>query len=161
MMTQYTALVSDEELHEVDFRGFRLTTVREMKKLYPLNEGFPEQPWHSFDDDVEILNTPDEKAMEKLRISKWLNPPYDLEDYSDKAFIYSVEGRWNDLFLESLQKYIKEHITPDQNVDLIRFWAGHAEDYHLLNESTLEIDEIEQSDLALIGKQLYIRVKLV
>ena len=78
MMTQFTALVSDEELYEVDFTGFRLTTIREMKKLYPLSEGFPEQPWHSFDDDMEILNTPDEKALEKLRISKWLNPPYDL-----------------------------------------------------------------------------------
>ena len=160
-MTQYTAFVADKELHEVDFTGFRLTTVRELKKMYALSDGFPEQPWHSFDDDVELLNAPDENALQKLRISKWEQPPYDLEDYSDKAFVYSVMGSWRDSFLSDLLNYIKQHITAELNVELIRFWAGEYDDLQQLKERIIVIDEIEIENLGQISQENNIRIKFL
>ena len=50
-------------------------------------------------DDAMILHAPDESAFEQLNIFEWDNPPYDLEDYNDKTYVYCIEGNWSPVFL--------------------------------------------------------------
>lgn len=159
-MTLYSIFVADKKLNEVDCTGIDYVTVREMKKMYPISEHFPEQTWHSMDDDVQILHAPDEAAFGKLHVFQWEIPPYDLAHYSDKAFIYGIEGNWNADFLSDLLQYIKEQLSPKQNVELLRFWAG---DYPLpkLKKHTISINELNLAQLQEIEGEEYIRVQLV
>lgn len=159
-MTLYTVFVADTQLNEVDHTGIAYISVRELKKLYPITEQFTEQPWHSMDDDAQILHAPDEGAFGKLHIYEWGNPPYDLAEYSDKPYIYGVEGNWNKEFVNNLLHYIKEQLSPEQNVELLRFWAGEIP-LPTLKKRKVSIQEIELMQLQKIAKEHYVRVSFV
>ncbi|MEK4425624.1 hypothetical protein [Solibacillus sp. FSL K6-1523] len=159
-MTQYTVLVADKPLNEADYTGFDYISVRELKKLYPISDDFPEQAWHSMEDDVEILNAPDEDAFAKLNIFHWENPSYDLALYSEKPYVYGVEGRWEGEFLENLLTYIREQLTPDQNAELLQFWAGEDKPPKLTKQ-TIAINEIQHTDLQNFAQKQFAHVQFV
>ncbi|MFJ7661749.1 hypothetical protein ACIQXW_05035 [Lysinibacillus sp. NPDC097162] len=155
-MTLYSVLVANSALQTVDCTGIAEITVRELKKLYPITESTAAQPWHLMDDDALILHAPDESAFGHLNIFEWGNPPYDLECYSEKAFVYGIEGNWGSQFLTDLLIYLKQHIKPEQNAEIIRFWAG--ENDRKLKNHSINIEEIELHHLEIIQSEQYIRV---
>ncbi|WP_274310186.1 hypothetical protein [Solibacillus daqui] len=159
-MTLYTVFVADKQLNEVDYTGIDYISVSELKKMYPISEQFPEQPWHSMDDDAQILHAPDEGAFAKLHVYEWGNPPYDLINYNDKPFIYGVDGNWNEEFVNDLLNYIKKQLSPDQIVQLLRFWADEIP-RPILKKRTISIQEIELTQLHNIAQEQYIRVSFV
>ncbi|WP_339252325.1 hypothetical protein NSQ43_01115 [Sporosarcina sp. FSL W8-0480] len=158
-MSSFTLLVSDSPLKEVDYSGIAEITVGELKKLYPINENTPEEPWHTMDDDVRVLHAPDESAFGHLTISVCTNPPYDLDFYSEKEYMYWLSGNWNDKFLTDFANYIKEYIKAEENVELLIFWAGDGE--QKLVERTVKIDEIEPSDLEMYKNGDNLRLQFV
>ena len=159
-MTLYSIIVADKELKEVDCTGIGYVTVREMKKMYPISEHFPEQSWHSMADDAQILHAPNEEAFGKLNVFHWGNPPDDLAHYNDKAFIYGIEGNWNAEFINDLLNYMKQQLSSEQNVELLRFWAG---EYPLpkLKKRAISLKELDLAQLHEIEKEEYVRVQFV
>ncbi|MGE7839843.1 hypothetical protein ACQKNX_03535 [Lysinibacillus sp. NPDC093712] len=158
-MTLYSVLVADRALQTVDCTGIVEITVRELKKLYPITESTPAQAWHSMDDDARILHAPDESAFRQFNIFEWGNPPYDLKYYSEKIYVYGIEGNWGSQFLADFLIYLKQHIKPEQNVDIIRFWAGDYD--QKLKNFSIKIEEIEMHHLESIQNEQYIRVALI
>lgn len=158
-MTLYSVLVADSKLQTVDCTGITEITVRELKKLHPITGDTPEQPWHSMDDDAQIVYAPDESAFGQLHIFEWNNPPYDLALYNEKNYVYGIEGNWGPQFLDDFLSYLKEHIKPEQNVDLIRFWAGEYD--RKLKSRRINIAEIECHHLESLQNEQYIRVAFV
>ena len=122
-MTLYSVLVANKPLPIIDCTGIAEITVKELIKLYPITVDTPEQPWHSMPNDAMILHAPDESAFGQLNIFKWDNPPYDLELYNEKPFVYGIDGNWGPQFLADFLIYLKQHIKPEQSAELIRFWA--------------------------------------
>ena len=155
-MTLYSVLVANKPLPIIDCTGIAEITVKELKKLYPITVDTPEQPWHSMPNDTMILHAPDESAFGQLNIFEWGNPPYDLEFYNEKPFVYGIEGNWGPQFLADFLIYLKQHIKPEQSAELIRFWA---EDYdRKLKSLRITIEEVELHHLESLEKEEYIRV---
>lgn len=155
-MSLFTMLVADQPLKEVDHTGIKEITVRELKKLYPITEDTPEQLWHTMDDDALVLHAPDESAFGELCISLCKNPPYDLDYYSEKEYVYWIEGNWKEKFLNDFVDYIKVHITADLNAELLIFWAGDGE--QKLKKRTLHINKVEVQQLESFRQEQYLRV---
>ena len=141
-MTLYSVLVSVEPLPTIDCTGIIETTVRELKKLYPITKETPEQPWHSLPDDARILHAPDESAFGRLHIFQWEHPPYDLKEYNNLPYVYGIEGNWNSTFLNDLFNYVKQSIKKEHGAELIRFWAG--ENYRTLTTIHMKIEDMER-----------------
>ncbi|MFJ7666915.1 hypothetical protein ACIQXI_07390 [Lysinibacillus sp. NPDC097195] len=158
-MTLYSVLVADSELQTIDCTGIKEMTIRELKILYPITNDTPIQHWHSMDDDVRIIHAPDEAAFAQLVIFEWQEPPYDLELYHKKPYVYGIGGNWGPQFLDDFLIYLKQHIKPEHNVELIRFWAGEAE--RRLKRRSIHIEEIELHHLEKLEKEQYIRVALI
>lgn len=158
-MSSFTFLVSDRSLKEVDYSGIVEFTVREMKEMYPISETFPEQPWHSMDDDARILNAPDQAAFGKLAVSINENPPSDLVYYTDKEYVYSIQGDWENEFLMNFVDYLKTSIHKDDHAQLLVFWAGDG--IQQLNEHSVSIDEVEPNFLQVLEQERNIRLILV
>ena len=157
-MSSFTFLVSDHPLQQVDHSGIVELTVREMKEMYPISETFPEQPWHSMDDDTRILHAPDQSAFGKLAVSISENPPTDLAYYSDKKYIYSIQGNWGSDFLMDFANYMKTSIHIDDHAQLLLFWAGDG--IQQLKEHTVAIDKIEPDYLEMLEHERNIRLRL-
>ena len=155
-MTLYHALVANEPLPTIDCTGITEITVGELKKLYPITQEAPEQPWHSMPDDARILHAPDESVFERLNIFKWDSLPYDLEDYNDKPYVYGIEGSWNSTFLNDLLNYIKQSIKKEQAAELICFWAGDG--IQTLKKIYINIENIELQHLENLKHESYVRV---
>ncbi|QTD40329.1 hypothetical protein [Sporosarcina sp. Te-1] len=155
-MTQYSVLVANKPLQEIDCSGITEVTVRELKKLYPITETTVEQPWHSMDDDVRILHAADESAFGRLNIFEWHHPPYDLDEYNKKEYVYGVEGNWNSQFVMDLYNYLTRHIKQEQSAELIRFWAGDG--YRPLVERHLSLKAVELHHLESVKDEDYIRI---
>ncbi len=158
-MSLFTFLVSDYPLKEVDYSGITEITVRELKRLYPISENTPEQSWHSMDDDALILHASDESAFDELVISICEVPPFDLAFYTEKEFVYWIEGKWKGRFLTDFADYIKAYIKGIENVQLLIFWAGDGE--QKLIERTINIEEIEPSHLEMFKREANVRLKFV
>lgn len=155
-MTLYSVLVASEPLPTIDCTGITKTTVRELKKLYPITQETPEQPWHSMPDDVMILHAPDESAFGRLNIFKWDDPPYDLEEYNYQTYVYGIEGNWNSTFLNDLLNYVRQSIKKEQAAELIRFWAGEYN--RTLKKIHINIENIELQHLENLKRERYVRV---
>lgn len=156
-MTLYSVLVAVEPLPTIDCTGIIETTVRELKKLYPITQETPEQPWHSMSDDARIIHAPETTAFGRLNIFQWEHPPYDLEEYNYLPHIYGIEGNWNSTpFLNDLFNYVKQSIKKEHGAELIRFWAG--ENYRELTKVHISIEDIELHHLENIKNEKYLRV---
>ena len=155
-MTLYSVLVANEPLPTIDCTGITEITVKELKNLYPITEYTPEQLWHSMHDDEIIVHAPDESAFRQLNIHKWGNPPYDLEDYNDKAYVYCIEGDWSSEFLNDLLIYLRKSIKKEQAAELIRFWAGEYN--RKLKKRRIKIEDIELHHLENLKSEEYIRI---
>ncbi|MEK3933854.1 hypothetical protein MKY41_00925 [Sporosarcina sp. FSL W7-1349] len=155
-MTLYSVLVANQSLPTIDCTGITEITVKELKKLYPITENTPAQPWHSLDDDAQILHAPDEAAFGQLSIFRWHNPPYDLEDYSDKTYVYGIEGNWGPQFLDDLLHYLKQSLNQEQYAELIRFWAGEYN--QKLIKQRITVEEVELHHLESIKNEQFIRI---
>lgn len=155
-MTLYSVLAANKPLPTIDCTGIAEITVKELKKLYPITEDTPEQPWHSMPDGAMILHAPDESAFGQLNIVECSNPPYDLEDYNDKPYVYCIEGNWSSVFLNDLLNYLKQSIKKEQEAELIRFWAGEYD--RKLKKRHINIEEIELHHLENLKSEQYIRI---
>ena len=156
-MSLYTVLVSDQPLPTIDCTGFEELTVREMKERYPITPDFPKQSWHLLDDDVIILNAPDESAFQKLHISEWDNYPSDLDWYNVCDYVYAVDGNWDEAFREAFLSYLHEHREALIGAELIQFWAGDLE--QVLAEKRIVLADVTDSDLVMIKNNRNIRVQ--
>lgn len=154
-MTLYSVLVANEPLATIDLTGITEITVGELKKLYPITPETPEQTWHSMPDDARILHAPDESAFGHLSIFEWENPPYDLAHYTDKPYVYGIEGNWNSTFLNDLLNYVKQSIKKEQAAEIIQFWAGDS--IQTLKEVHINIENIELHHLENIKTEEFVR----
>ena len=144
-MTLYTMFVSNESMETFDQRGISETTVGEMRKHHIAKEGKPEPFWYSFDDSTILVNAPSEESFQQLFIFHWGNPPYDIKFFTKKPFVYGAEGIWNEKFIEDLFHYIKLHVNPAHQVELLRFWADGVDKplkKRRMNVATLELKDI-------------------
>lgn len=160
-MTQYIALVANHPLPEIDLSGARMIKIRDMKKMYPITEDFPQQSWHLMDDDAEIYNIPSEEALRKLQIFEWESQPYDLQDYHDKAFVYCVDCSWDEPYVQDLLAYLQQHLTAGHEAELIRFWAGNYEDFQPLKKYEIAANTLTLADFEQWKLQSYVRVKFI
>lgn len=155
-MTLYSVLVANKPLPTIDCTGIAEITVNELKKIYPITVETPEQFWHSMPNEAIIVHATDESAFGKLNIFEWRNPPYDLDDYNDKPYVYCIEGNWGAVFLNDLLKYLKQSIKKEQEAELIRFWAG---EYNCkLKRRHIKIEEIQLHHLEDLKSEEYIRI---
>ena len=144
-MTLYTIFVSNESMETYDQRGISETTVGEMRKQHIAKEGEPEPFWYSLDDSTILVNAPSEESFHQLLVFHWGNPPYDIKFFTKKPFVYGAEGIWNEKFIEDLFHYIKLHVNPVHQVELLRFWADGIEKplkKRRMNVATLELKDI-------------------
>jgi hypothetical protein len=155
-MTLYSVLVASEPLPTIDCTGITEIPVRELKKLYPITQETPEQPWHSMSDDAMILHAPDGLTFGRLNIFKLDKPLYDLENYNYQPYVYGVEGNWDSTFLNDLLNYVRQSIKKEQGAELIRFWVG--EYYRTLSTVHINIEDIELHHLENIKNEKYIRI---
>ena len=154
-MTLYSALVANEPLPTIDLTGITEITAGELKKLYPITPETPEQGWHSMPDDAKILHAPDESAFGYLSIFEWENSPYDLAHYTDKPYVYGIEGNWNSMFLNDLLNYVKQSIKKEQAAEIIQFWSGDS--IRTLKEVHINIENIEIHHLESIKTEEFVR----
>lgn len=124
-MSLYRFIASDYQLLEVDHSGFIEMTVRDMKKMNPL----PASPaifqsWNEIDEDATILYAENESDLGGLRISLCDNPPYDLEHYIGKRYVYWLEGDFGTEFLDQLIEYVRTNVKAENGIELWSIWFG-------------------------------------
>lgn len=155
-MTLYSVLVANEALPTVDCTGITEMTVRELKKLYPITEETPEQHWHSLHDDARIIHAPDTSAFGRLNIFEWDNYLSDIQEFSEKPYVYGMEGNWNSAFLNDLLNYLRQSIKKEQGTELIRFWAGEYD--QKLKTVHINVETLELQHLESLSNEKYLRV---
>lgn len=124
-MSLYRFIASDHPLIEVDHSGFTELKVKDIKKLEPV----PPPPaifqsWDEMDDEATVLYAKDESDLGGLRLSLCENPPYDLEHYIEKKYIYWLEGDFHSKCLEQLTEYVKLNVQANDHVELWSIWFG-------------------------------------
>ncbi|HHY73055.1 MAG TPA: hypothetical protein GX497_07500 [Bacillus bacterium] len=107
-MSLYRFIASDNPLAEVDYSGFVKMKVRDIKKIEPVpNPPACFQSWDEMDEEVTILYAKDESELGGPSISRCDNPPYGLDNYIKKDYIYWLEGDFSQKFLQQLTEYVK------------------------------------------------------
>ena len=149
-MSLYSVLVANEPLSTINCTGITEITVREYIKMYP------KQECRVKNDDALILLAPDPLAFSQLNIFKWENHPHDLSRFSDKPYVYGIEGAWGSQFLNDLLHYLKKSIKKEQGTELIRFWAGVYNQE--LKKGHITIETLELQHLEDLSDKEYLRV---
>lgn len=151
-MSTYSFLASNCPLPEIDLTGAVRMKYAEYKKwgVQSSKESVLEQ-LETKDDHLEVLIL-DSSKMDHLNIGFCTNPPYGLEDYIKKHYIYWLEGdQNNETWRKQLYEYVKGVATNSGGLEIwsILFGAGlQSIDIMELKLSGLQLSDLEvmQSD---------------
>lgn len=113
-MSKYSFIVSNIPLPEVDFTAAKRMKYREYKKIKKESNSILSQ----LDDEAVVLIMEPTK-MNYLSVTICTNPPYGLEEYTQKDYIYWLEGGSdNEIWQEQLYEYLK-----GLNKDGLEIWS--------------------------------------
>ncbi|WP_195575555.1 hypothetical protein [Paenibacillus sp. 1001270B_150601_E10] len=143
-MSLFSFIVSNRPLPEIDQTGFVRMKARELKKLNIQAKGPIDI--HELDDDVDVMYAKDEAKINDLRISRCTNPPYDLEQYINKEYIYWLEGdRYRESWNSQLFEYLNEHKDHVSELEIWSIWFGDG--IQEINETVLSLHNVTLLDL--------------
>ncbi|MGM1048133.1 MAG: hypothetical protein ACQEXX_18600 [Bacillota bacterium] len=146
-MSRFSFIVSNSLLPEIDLTGFVRMKVGEFKKLNIQTKG------HSMiaelDDDADLLYAEDETKIDDLKISLCTNPPYGLEVYIKKEFVYWIDGdchrgSWN----EQLYDYLKGLQNNKAGLEIWSIWFGDG--HQEIKNMELKLLDLKLSDLEIL-----------
>ncbi|MNM99603.1 hypothetical protein D3C81_1121680 [compost metagenome] len=143
-ISRFSFLVSDSPLPEIDMTGFVRMTVGEYKKLNIQTKS--NSLIDILDDDAVVLYAEDESKTNDLRICTCTNPPYGLDAYTNKEFVYWIEGdchreSWN----EQLYKYLTGLQNNQDGCEIWSIWFGDG--YQEINNLELKLKGLRLSEL--------------
>ena len=146
-MSLYRFIASDNPLVEVDYSGFIKMRVKDIKEMEPT----PPPPasldsWDEMDDETTILYAEDESKLGGLTISICDDPPYNLEKFINKKYIYWLEGDFSKRFLKQLTEYVKVNIKEKDSAALWSIWFGNeikSKQVKSVKHSDVSIDNFE------------------
>ena len=116
-------MASENQLPEVDYSGVIELTVGDLKKMNPRPESF----WNldELPDDCKALYIPDENDTGGLAISPCTNPPYGLEKYIRKEYIYWLNGNFHlSKCTNQLLEYLNANVNARDSIELWSLWFG-------------------------------------
>lgn len=158
-MSLFRFIASDYPLLEVNYDGFIEMKVKDIKNLdFVPNPPISFQSWDEMDQESTILYAKDESDLGGLVISVCSNPPYGLEDYIDKEFIYWLEGDFRSKFLNQLTEYVKSNIKKEYGVELWSIWFGDQIDSKLLKK--IYLNQFTSSEFKILQHHGYCCLKI-
>lgn len=122
-MSRFTFLASDCELPEIDLSGIKKLTVKELKEMNPRPKSF----WDldKLPDDCKTLFFPDGADTTGLQISICTNPPYGIEEYIKKKYVYWLGGKFNLKCKSQFQDYLQDNLDKGACIELWSLWFGN------------------------------------
>lgn len=147
-MSKFSFIASNSPLPEVDHTGFVRMKVRDFKKLNIKTSGLISID--NIDEDSEMLYAEDETKLNDLRISLCKNPPYDLEMYINKEFIYWLDGFFEkssckDQFFDYLLALDQSKTS---NLEVWSIWFGDGK--QRIRYRTIKLSTLQSSDLEIL-----------
>ncbi|MZP30071.1 hypothetical protein GTO91_10170 [Heliobacterium undosum] len=148
-MSLYRFIASDNPLPEIDQSGFIRMKVRDLKKMIPVPRSpLPLASWDELDENTEVLYAESEEDTGGLHISICDNPPFGLERYITKAYVYWLGGRFHSKCVDQLHHYIQTNIREEDRVELWSIWFGDNPEAKLCK--TIVLSELTVADLELL-----------
>lgn len=141
-MSNYSFIVSSMPLPEIDFTAAQRMKYGEYKKIK--EEKKSKSILNSLGNEAEILIMNPEK-MNHLKVTTCNNPPYGLEEYTQKDYIYWLEG---DSELEIWQEQLYEYLKVLKNKDGIEIWSiWFGDGPQDIKEIGIKLSELKISDV--------------
>ncbi|WP_051236304.1 hypothetical protein [Paenibacillus pinihumi] len=125
-MSYYTFLAADYELPEANYTGVTTLKVKDILQMNPVPVPHPLKPWEEWDQESTVLYAEGEADMGGLYISACTNPPYNLEYYITKPFVYRLEGNIQEKWQDNLLEYLDRHIPGNAEVELWMILFGEG-----------------------------------
>lgn len=154
-MSEYTFIVSNSPLPEIDLTGIVKMKYGEYKKLniQPKEESILNL-LDDVDDEIEILYVADPTKMDDLKITLCTNRPFGLEEYIKKEFIYWMEGS-SDQTSWNIQLY--DYLNGIQNIkDGLEIWSiWFGDGPQEIENIKLRLLDLKLSDLELSKRMNY------
>jgi len=156
-MSLFRFIASDNVLSEIDLSGFVKLKVRDIKKMTPMPKG--PVSFDKLDDDMEVLYAASEADPGGLNISVCNNPPYVLEDYITKRYIYWLEGNIDEKWKNQLQEYLLTNMQKGNCIELWSIWFGSGYEYEDRIYKIINLSQINSCDFELLN-QPYCRISI-
>ncbi|RTE08472.1 hypothetical protein [Paenibacillus whitsoniae] len=143
-MSLYNFIAADQPLTEIDLTGAVWKKVKEIKQM----DSPPSGPvsWDELDDELEVMVVASHGMMNALQIAVCTNPPYGLEHYISKPYIYWLGGHTDEKWKTQLLSYVEEHcreITGE--IELWSIWFH--ESVQPIAARTQRLAELDAQDL--------------
>lgn len=143
-MSKYSFIVSNIPLPEVDFTAAKKMKYREYKKINKEKES--NSILSQLDDEAVVLIMEPTK-MNYLSVTICTNPPYGLEEYTQKDYIYWLEGDLdNEIWQEQLYEYLKG-LNKD-GLEIWSIWFGDGPQD--IKEMKIKLSESNIADLEVL-----------
>lgn len=144
-MSNYSFIVSNTPLPEKDFTETKRMKHGEYKKIKEEKESHSIQS--SLDDEAIILII-DPTKMNYLNITNCNKPPHSLEEYTQKEYIYWLEGESeHEIWREQLYEYLKG-INNKDGLEIWSIWFGDG--LQDIKEIEMKSSELKVTDLEVL-----------
>lgn len=141
-MSSYSFIATDYEMPEVDNTKVKYITVQEAIDLGIKPHEL--MPWEKMNPNDKILFVENEDDLDGVVITKEDADIYDVNWYTDKSFIYSVEFRYSYLTIKQLLEYLKENISEGQRLEL---WSIWIDDKQIIQPTICRYEELSLNHL--------------
>lgn len=148
-MSRYTFIASDNPLLEIDQSGFIKMKVKDIKKMTPLPRGPVD--WDEMDDEADVLYAESESDLGGLQVSLCKNPPYDMEQYIKKNYVYWLGGNFQSKCVQQLLDYLHANVSKEDRVELWSIWFGDG--IQNIKRKNISLEAITADDLELLGNK--------
>jgi len=149
-MSKYLFIASNSSLPEIDLTAAKKMKYGEYKKLHKevVDSKSILSQLDNKDDELEILIM-DPTMMNHLNITACTNPPYGLEKYIKKDFVYWLEGYSDaEVWKEQLYDYLIQLNGSSDGLEIWSIWFGDGTQD--IEKIQLKLSELKGSDLEVI-----------
>lgn len=157
-MSRYNFIASDYELPEIDLADVKKITVKELKKIKPQPESII--PLEELDENDEVLYFETEEDMDGLTIDICDNPPFNLNHYIKKQYVYWFNNRFTEKCAKQLIDYLDKNTKKSAKIEIWSICFGNEEEiFEVKDFKEISLVELNIDELLVIGdKEVCIKI---
>lgn len=121
-MSWFRYFASDRALPEIDLSGFVQMKAKDIKKMRPLP--LSPIPLDKIDDNADVLFAASEDDIGGLQISLCTNILDEIIGFTNKKYVYDINGNYDSKCINQLQEYLHTNFQPTDRIELWSIWVG-------------------------------------